>query len=118
MSPLLLPDPATHDSIYTAVLGGMTLILIAAAANWFATRRGRNEAKDAAEKANITGNKVDAMQSHLPPDGERLYLMVEATNRSVNHMREDVEQLNTKVDRVEDVMLTHLANHDGKEVKP
>lgn len=103
----MIADAATHDSIYAAVLGGMALILAAAVANWFATRKGRAEARDAADKAQETGRKVEAMEEHLPPNGDRLYHMVEATNRSVNHIRD-------KLDRVEGVMLAHLSNHEGQ----
>lgn len=101
----MIADAATHDSIYEAVLGGMALILAAAVANWFATRKSRSEARDAANKAEATGARVEAMEQHLPPNGDRLYHMVEATNRSVNHMRD-------KLDHVEDVMLKHLSNHE------
>lgn len=93
----LVADTPTHDSIYVSLIGGLGLVLVALIPLLWANRGNRKSIRD-------TQDSVQDVRDHLPPNGRRLYQMVETTNSTVQEMQ-------TQLNKVEAIILTHLEAH-------
>jgi len=81
-----------HEDILIAIIGAFGLVLVALVPVLVSIRR-------ASDRSTV---RFDEMAMHLPPNGTRLYQMVEATNMTV-------QELQQQATKTETVLLEHLA---------
>ena len=96
---------STHADILIAIIGGLALVLVALIPSMKRTER----------HAKRTADSIGSIDEHMPPNGLKMYEMIEDIHTRVSSNSRRLDSIQTAIDQAEGTMVRHLEHHVAQE---